>query len=148
MGASQPGNGRAAAEAGGVGEPAGQLPGCRGAAAALADGEGAHDERAGTPLHRPEHAECTEAAGPGELGAVRMSPRWVRDKEGGCRFHWVRWEISGLLFQVHQTPLTADCCEELEMGAVLELNSLHWIDSSVNHLAPPGEQNCFKQDLC
>lgn len=67
VGTRQPGDGRAAAEAGGVSQPAGQLPGGRGAAAAMADGEGADDECAGTPLHRPQHAERTEAAGPGEL---------------------------------------------------------------------------------
>lgn len=82
VGKSQPGDSRAAAEAGGVGEPAGQLPGCRSPAAPLAHGEGADDERAGTPLHRPEHAERTEAAGPGELGAAYASPRWGRVKEG------------------------------------------------------------------
>lgn len=87
MGEGQPGHGGAAAEAGGVGDPAGHVPGGRGPAAALAHGEGADDERAGPPLHRPQHAERSEAAGPGERGLCLRGGLRV-EESGSPRAVW------------------------------------------------------------
>lgn len=78
MGNGHWGDNGSAKAAGGIRKSSGLLPGCRIPAPALANGERADDGGAGAPVYWPQHAECTEAAGPGEQYGWKLSSKEIR----------------------------------------------------------------------